>query len=55
MRKNLAVIRAAREAAGPDCDLMFDAWSSWNVPYTLRMIELSREYRPYWFEGGGHG
>ncbi len=50
IRKNLAVIRAAREAAGPDCDLMFDAWSSWNVPYTLRMIELSREYRPYWFE-----
>ena len=50
IRENLAVIRAAREAAGPDCDLMFDAWSSWNVPYTLRMIELSREYRPYWFE-----
>ena len=50
IRQNLAVIRAAREAAGPDCDLMFDAWSSWNVPYTLRMIELSREYRPYWFE-----
>ena len=34
----------------PIVDLMFDAWSSWNVPYTLRMIELSREYRPYWFE-----
>ena len=50
IRKNLAVIRAAREAAGPDVDLMFDAWSSWNVPYTLRMVELSREYRPYWFE-----
>ena len=29
---------------------MFDAWSSWNVPYTQRMVELSREYRPYWFE-----
>ena len=50
IRKNLAVIRAAREAAGPDADLMFDAWSSWNVPYTLRMVELSREYRPTWFE-----
>ena len=50
IRRNLAVIRAAREAAGPDADLMFDAWSSWNVPYTLRMIELSRDYRPYWFE-----
>ena len=50
IRRNLAVIRAAREAAGPDADLMFDAWSSWSVPYTQRMVELSREYRPYWFE-----
>ena len=50
IRRNLAVIRAAREAAGPDVDLMFDAWSSWSVPYTLRMIELSAEYRPTWFE-----
>ncbi|MCX9077116.1 MAG: hypothetical protein OIN84_03995, partial [Candidatus Methanoperedens sp.] len=50
IRANLDVIRAAREAAGPDVDLMFDAWSSWDVPYTLRMIEMSAEYRPYWFE-----
>lgn len=50
IRKNLEVIQAAREAAGPDVDLMFDAWSSWDIPYTLRMVELSAEYRPYWFE-----
>ncbi len=50
IRRNLAIIRAAREAAGPDCDLMFDAWSSWSVPYTLRMVQLSAEYRPTWFE-----
>ncbi len=50
IRKNVEIIRAAREAAGPDVDLMFDAWSSWDVPYTLRMIDLSAEYRPYWFE-----
>jgi L-rhamnonate dehydratase len=50
IRKNVEIIRAAREAAGPDVDLMFDAWNSWSVPYTLRMIEASREYRPYWFE-----
>ena len=50
IRRNLAIIRAAREAAGPDADLMFDAWSSWDVPYTLRMAELAAEYRPYWFE-----
>ena len=29
---------------------MFDAWSSWNVPFTQRMIELSAPYRPTWFE-----
>jgi L-alanine-DL-glutamate epimerase-like enolase superfamily enzyme len=50
IRQNLAVIAAAREAAGPDVDLMFDAWNSWDVPYTLRMAELAAEYRPYWFE-----
>jgi L-alanine-DL-glutamate epimerase-like enolase superfamily enzyme len=50
IRANLDVIRAAREAAGPDVDLMFDAWSSWSVPYTLRMVDLAAEYRPYWFE-----
>ena len=27
-----------------------DAWSSWDVPYTLRMAELASEYRPWWFE-----
>jgi L-alanine-DL-glutamate epimerase-like enolase superfamily enzyme len=50
IRKNLEIIRAAREAAGPDVDLLFDAWNSWDVPYTLRMMDVSAEYRPYWFE-----
>lgn len=50
MRKNLELIRTVREAVGPDVDIMFDAWSSWNVPYTIRMAELAAEYRPWWFE-----
>ena len=50
LQQNLAVIRAAREAAGPDADLMFDAWNSWNAPYTLRLVEMAAEYHPYWFE-----
>jgi L-alanine-DL-glutamate epimerase-like enolase superfamily enzyme len=50
MRKNLELIRTIREAVGPDVDIMFDAWSSWNVPYTKRMAKLAAEYRPYWFE-----
>lgn len=50
LRRNLTVIGAARDAAGPDVDLMFDAWNSWDVPYTLRLAEMAAEYRPYWFE-----
>lgn len=50
MRKNLELIRTIREAVGPDVDIMFDAWSSWDVPYTIGMAELAAEYRPWWFE-----
>jgi L-alanine-DL-glutamate epimerase-like enolase superfamily enzyme len=50
MRANLALIRAVREAVGPDVDIMFDAWNSWDVPYTQRMADLAAEYRPRWFE-----
>ena len=50
IRENLALIRAVREAVGPDVEIMFDAWSSWNVPYTIRISELAARYRPWWFE-----
>ena len=50
MAKNLELIRTIRDAVGPDVDIMFDAWMSWNVPYTIRMAELAAEYRPYWLE-----
>ena len=50
VRKNLELIQTIREAVGPDVEIMFDAWSSWNVPYTIRMAELAAEYRPWWFE-----
>jgi L-alanine-DL-glutamate epimerase-like enolase superfamily enzyme len=50
VRANLALIAAVREAVGPDTEIMFDAWSSWNVPYTRRMAELAAPYRPWWFE-----
>ena len=50
VRQNLALIRTVREAVGPDVEIMFDAWSSWDVPYTIRMAQLAAEYRPWWFE-----
>jgi L-alanine-DL-glutamate epimerase-like enolase superfamily enzyme len=50
IRKNLDLIRAVREAVGPDVEIMFDAWKSWDVPYTRRMAELASDERPWWFE-----
>ena len=50
IRKNLELIKTIREAVGPDVEIMFDAWSSWDVPYTKRMAELAAEYCPRWFE-----
>jgi len=50
IRKNVELMKALREAAGPDMEIMIDCWSSWDVPYTLKMAELLAEYRPCWFE-----
>jgi L-alanine-DL-glutamate epimerase-like enolase superfamily enzyme len=50
IRRNLALIRAVREAVGPDVAIMFDAWKSWDVPYTQRMAALAAPYDPWWFE-----
>jgi L-alanine-DL-glutamate epimerase-like enolase superfamily enzyme len=44
------LVKAVREAGGPDMKIMIDAWNSWDVPYTLKMGELLRDYEPYWFE-----
>ena len=50
MARNLRLVRTVRESAGPDVDIMFDAWMSWDVPYTIRMAERMEEYLPRWIE-----
>ena len=50
MAKNVALVRALREAVGEDVDLMLDCWMSWDVPYTVRMAEQLEEYHPRWLE-----
>jgi L-rhamnonate dehydratase len=50
MEKNLALVRAVREAVGDDIDIMLDCWMSWDVPYTIKMAELLSEYSPRWLE-----
>lgn len=50
IEKNTALVRSVREAAGPDVDVMLDAWSSWDVPYCDTMAERIVEYNPRWLE-----
>ena len=50
MEKNLELVRTLRETAGNEIDLMFDCWSSWDVPYALAMADKMTEFRPRWIE-----
>lgn len=49
-RETVELVKALREAAGPDMKIMLDCWSTWDVPYTLRMARLLEEFDPYWIE-----
>ncbi len=50
VRKNVELIKTIRETAGPEMEIMIDVWNSWDVPYTLKIAELIKEYRPLWIE-----
>lgn len=50
MRKNLELVRRARQALGPDGDVMLDCWMAWTEDYTLEMARLLEPFRVYWLE-----
>ena len=50
VRKNVELMETLRAAAGPDSDVMIDAWMSWDVPYTLAMANRLKPYDPRWIE-----
>src|SRR5262245_29286834 len=50
MERNLELVRTLRSALGPHVDIMLDAWSSWDVPYTVQMAEHLAEYDVRWIE-----
>lgn len=48
--RNLKLAQTLREAVGNDVDIMLDAWSSWDVPYTIKMAQRLAEYNVRWLE-----
>ena len=48
---DVALVRAAREAAGDDVELMFDIGLGWpNADHAIRQVRRFEPYRPYWVE-----
>jgi L-alanine-DL-glutamate epimerase-like enolase superfamily enzyme len=50
IRRNIDLAETLREAVGEDVDIMLDAWSSWDVPYAIKMAERLAEYDIKWLE-----
>jgi L-rhamnonate dehydratase len=47
---DVELVAAAREALGPDLDLMVDAGRAWDVDGALARVERFRPYRLFWLE-----
>jgi L-alanine-DL-glutamate epimerase-like enolase superfamily enzyme len=54
MRKNVELVRILREALGDSTELMFDAFSGWDLAYALEWAKQVEQYRPYWIEEAVH-
>jgi L-alanine-DL-glutamate epimerase-like enolase superfamily enzyme len=50
MARDVALAEALREAAGPDVDIMIDAWMSWDRPFTLEFARRVAHLDIRWIE-----
>jgi L-rhamnonate dehydratase len=49
-RRDVALVAAAREAAGPDVDVMIDIGRRWQFKHALEMSRRFADYDLYWLE-----
>lgn len=54
MARNVALVRELRRAVGDDVDIMFDAFSGWDLNYALAWAKQVEGYRPRWIEEAVH-
>jgi L-alanine-DL-glutamate epimerase-like enolase superfamily enzyme len=50
MKKNVDLVKALREAAGDEVELMFDAFMGWTLDYAIAWAKQVEKYRPRWIE-----
>lgn len=54
MQKNVELVRILRETVGPNVELMFDAFSGWDLAYAIAWAKQVEQYRPRWIEEAMH-
>jgi len=54
MRRNVELVRILRETLGDDTEIMFDAYSGWDLGYALEWCHQVEKYRPRWIEEASH-
>ena len=54
IRRDIAVVRAVREAVGPDAALMLDANNGYTLNLAKRALEATAECRVFWLEEAFH-
>ena len=54
LRKNVEMVRILRDAVGDDVELMFDAYSGWDLNYAMEWAKQVEKYRPHWIEEAFH-
>lgn len=52
--KNVELVKALRGAVGEDVNLMFDAFSGWNLDYAVAWAKRVEQYHPRWIEEAFH-
>ncbi len=54
LQKNVELVRILRETLGPETNLMFDAYSGWDLTYALAWAKQVEPYHPRWIEEAVH-
>jgi L-alanine-DL-glutamate epimerase-like enolase superfamily enzyme len=54
MRRNVELVKILRETLGDDTELMFDAFSGWDLTYALEWGRQVEKYHPRWIEEAMH-
>jgi L-alanine-DL-glutamate epimerase-like enolase superfamily enzyme len=48
--KNVQLVKTLRETLGEETELMFDAFSGWDLQYAIAWAKEAERYHPFWIE-----